>query len=534
MYFLDEVAFFLMVAVFADRHPVFFILLLIGIPTAIAAILYLKYALFMAIVNKLISKQAFPNDDVGEKIKNTLRLDELEQEIKSKKAQIDVKQDVADEPGDEQAFYCLCGARLNGPGAYCSWCGRTGEQGSPPQPKQRLSKSESIADSKQVDTSSEHLPLISGELTASNESALHQQENFAWIPEKTAKCAAEAVLGKAQAAYSRAAPVDRFLAGLIDGAASFLLILATVLVTWGYFQVIISIQELNQYLSTFIYVCLALPLAISLLVTYLTVLGYVFFRDGMKGGAGFGKRFFGLMVVHLADNKPCNLKQSFFRTIIRLPGIDEFLICTGDRGQRVGDLLVGTQVIEAIEFYNPLVRQKTFTPYPKAPFLLRLYAKLWDILVVALPFVSVYVITFIAMEVFFVNVHVDADNVLDFMFIPFLFMIVITGCVGFALLYMLLRDSLKGGASFGKRRFGLMVVDLNTDMPCKRKQSFLRQAISCIFVFQVLDLPLALLAQRGRTTGDYAADTQVVLVADYLRLRPSTNTLEIQKALQQQ
>lgn len=93
------------------------------------------------------------------------------------------------------------------------------------------------------------------------------------------------------------------------------------------------------------------------------------------------------------------------------------------------------------------------------------------------------------------------------------------------LLYLLLRDSLKNGQSWGKRLFGLKVVSVETGRPCSRGGSFTRNfpglSFTLIFCFIPLVGWLLLLVEpvavatnpdEGLRIGDRWARTRVVQV----------------------
>lgn len=98
----------------------------------------------------------------------------------------------------------------------------------------------------------------------------------------------------------------------------------------------------------------------------------------------------------------------------------------------------------------------------------------------------------------------------------------ITFCVGFcwAVWYGFTKDGINGGQSIGKRRVGLMVVHLPSDLPCTRAQSAIRAlvAIACNVVPAVgwlIEPVMVFIGEDGRRLGDRAADTQVIAVDAY-------------------
>ena len=86
---------------------------------------------------------------------------------------------------------------------------------------------------------------------------------------------------------------------------------------------------------------------------------YGFAKDGRAGGASIGKAKMGLMVVRLADNRPCTPGQSALRVltliilnVIPAVGwlIEPVVVLAADDGRRLGDKAAGTQVIAVADY----------------------------------------------------------------------------------------------------------------------------------------------------------------------------------------
>lgn len=79
---------------------------------------------------------------------------------------------------------------------------------------------------------------------------------------------------------------------------------------------------------------------------------YMFLRDGLGEGQSLGKRTVGLMVVRLSGNQPCSKVNSLVRNIIGsiLSVIDILVALIHNKGKRIGDMLVSTQVIDKSEY----------------------------------------------------------------------------------------------------------------------------------------------------------------------------------------
>ena len=75
---------------------------------------------------------------------------------------------------------------------------------------------------------------------------------------------------------------------------------------------------------------------------------YTLLRDGFGQGQSWGKKMVKLMVVGLEDGQPCTKKKSAVRNLISgvLGFIDIIVALFQQQGQRVGDMLAKTQVIE--------------------------------------------------------------------------------------------------------------------------------------------------------------------------------------------
>jgi len=88
------------------------------------------------------------------------------------------------------------------------------------------------------------------------------------------------------------------------------------------------------------------------------------------------------------------------------------------------------------------------------------------------------------------------------------------------LYYSFTKDGRTGGQSIGKKKCGLMVVNITTNKPCTKGESALR-ALDLIFLNMIpivgwLVEPIVVLSSEdGRRLGDKFADTQVINVSEY-------------------
>lgn len=82
-------------------------------------------------------------------------------------------------------------------------------------------------------------------------------------------------------------------------------------------------------------------------------------------------------------------------------------------------------------------------------------------------------------------------------------------------IYNLIKDGLGEGQSWGKKACGLMVINIDTNSPCNKGQSCLRNFISTLigiipYVGWLIEPIMAIAADDGRKLGDKVAKTQVV------------------------
>jgi len=91
---------------------------------------------------------------------------------------------------------------------------------------------------------------------------------------------------------------------------------------------------------------------------------------------------------------------------------------------------------------------------------------------------------------------------------------------GWGIYYSFTKDGRGFGQSIGKKKLNLMVVNITTNKPCTKGESFLRELD--LFFLQMFPIvgwlvePIFIVASDdGRRLGDRAADTQVIDVNDY-------------------
>ncbi|WP_418790279.1 RDD family protein [Phosphitispora sp. TUW77] len=98
-------------------------------------------------------------------------------------------------------------------------------------------------------------------------------------------------------------------------------------------------------------------------------------------------------------------------------------------------------------------------------------------------------------------------------------LIILTAMLLLAVTYMIIRDGIGKGRSWGKRMTGLMVVSLRTEKPCGRGRSFLRNFLCLIpginILYTVVEVIMVSANPKGRRIGDYIAGTQVITASEY-------------------
>jgi len=83
------------------------------------------------------------------------------------------------------------------------------------------------------------------------------------------------------------------------------------------------------------------------IISLIFFLGYSLFHDAMPNGQSIGKKLLGIKVVNMKTGNACSVKESFIRSITKLPiiaFIDALMIFSAIR-RRLGDRLAGTIVV---------------------------------------------------------------------------------------------------------------------------------------------------------------------------------------------
>lgn len=99
-------------------------------------------------------------------------------------------------------------------------------------------------------------------------------------------------------------------------------------------------------------------------------------------------------------------------------------------------------------------------------------------------------------------------------------------CIAGALLslvplaFLLLKDGYRNGQSPGKKSMKLVVIDLESNMPCSKQQSCIRNVIFMLlgivpFIGNLIEPIMVFATNDGRRLGDRAAKTMVIDKTDY-------------------
>lgn len=79
-------------------------------------------------------------------------------------------------------------------------------------------------------------------------------------------------------------------------------------------------------------------------VSLLMMFSYFFFKDGV-GGRSVGKRILEIKVVETSSGEPCSLPRSLIRNAFHALAPIDWIFMGGRRGQRLGDMVAGTNVL---------------------------------------------------------------------------------------------------------------------------------------------------------------------------------------------
>lgn len=83
-----------------------------------------------------------------------------------------------------------------------------------------------------------------------------------------------------------------------------------------------------------------------LLLAPVSFLGYLLFADSMANGQSFGKKWNGIAVVDKHTHEQSTAMQSLIRNFfVAALGVIDAALVLGDQGQRIGDRLAGTVVV---------------------------------------------------------------------------------------------------------------------------------------------------------------------------------------------
>lgn len=177
---------------------------------------------------------------------------------------------------------------------------------------------------------------------------------------------------------------------------------------------------------------------------------------------------------------------------------------------------------------NAITQENVFT-YPKAALGKRILAYIVDCIIGGLP-VTVLIIAALVPFISYVrtydhniNTFQSASNIT--MVVAIIAALVIGG--GWSIIYFLFRDGFGNGQSWGKKMCGLMVVNLDDNMPCNKSKSFVRNIFAWIisavfswvpglnFLASIAEPIVAIIHDKGQRVGDMVARTQVIEIELY-------------------
>lgn len=168
--------------------------------------------------------------------------------------------------------------------------------------------------------------------------------------------------------YPKATVGKRILAFVIDSLIGGIPV--AILIPLALIPFFTAVRSYDYYGNTF---QSATNVGMIIMIVFVSLIGfgwslfYFLLRDSFGAGQSWGKKICGLMVVNLDDNKPCSKGKSFVRNIFAwlftavfswvpvlnaVAGLAEPIIALiHEKGQRVGDMVARTQVID-IELYR--------------------------------------------------------------------------------------------------------------------------------------------------------------------------------------
>jgi len=163
--------------------------------------------------------------------------------------------------------------------------------------------------------------------------------------------------------------------------------------------------------------------------------------------------------------------------------------------------------------------------YPKPPNGKRFLACLIDDAIIfascALMFIVLYISDLLH------RVEVEASVSLISSTHDFITLIIIIAVTCWIFWYGYTKDGWGEGQSIGKRACGLMVVNLETKLPCTKGRSvirFLPWIIPYIsIIIWVVDIILVFATKDGRRIGDHLVKTQVITVEEYQKIQQNIN-----------
>ena len=275
--------------------------------------------------------------------------------------------------------------------------------------------------------------------------------------------------------------------------------------------VIIGTVDLNPYPYVIAYWSWAPPFLFGMLG--LSILGLLFI-DGYKNGQSPGKNALNIQVRRLRDGQPCGFKDAFIRRSIGIFQPFDFLHIFGGKGQRLGDKVAKTVVVEEVWVELEPAPERSIQiagqTFELADRLTRVFALALDVLVLAIATLGL-VYVFIATAPGWQYATYGEEP--DFYFLAFTSygtvpqhwktLDFLTICLWIFGLFLM--DGFNG-QGIGKRVAGIQARRLKDGRPCGFKDAFIRGFTS---LFQPLDF-FYIFGKKRRRLGDKFAGTVVV------------------------
>lgn len=170
---------------------------------------------------------------------------------------------------------------------------------------------------------------------------------------------------------------------------------------------------------------------------------------------------------------------------------------------------------ETSQYSNPVTMvQIDFPHYNKADLGKRFAAYLLDGLITLLFFIPSLVLISEFFINYFTNGHIDMyDYNSSKLIFGFILMVL-------PFIYILIKDGLGNGQSYGKRALNIMVINVNSNKPCSKSNSAGRNIMFSIicsvpYIGYLLEIIMVFANPKGRKLSDLVAGTQVIDIKEF-------------------